>query len=107
MACPRDDIDALCARHPPVHDSDVVVVPLELIDGVVASIDRVDVIAGVRQPEDARIAQTFVVFSDQYAHRISLRRSSAGACPAWRPSSHVAAAAMRDRPRPHRDMRRR
>ena len=65
---PGDDVDAGRAGHPPVDDRDVVVVPAQLVDGVVAALDRVDVVALVLEPEDEHVPQALVVFGDEDAH---------------------------------------
>ena len=61
--------DAGCARHAPVDDRDVVFVELQLIDGIVATLHGIDLIALVLEPQDEDFAKSDVVFSDQDAHR--------------------------------------
>ena len=70
LACPGDDVDPGRARHPPIDDRDVVVVPLELVDRVVAAFHGVDVVALVFETEDEDVAQAGVVFGDQDAHLV-------------------------------------
>jgi hypothetical protein len=40
----------------------------ELVDGVVAAIDRVDVVARLVEAEDDDLAKPRVVFGDEHAH---------------------------------------
>src|SRR4029077_11159087 len=70
LARPGDDVDAGRAGHPPIDDRDVVVVPLELVDRVIAALDGVDVVALVFETEDEDVAQAGVVFGDQDAHLV-------------------------------------
>src|SRR5436190_3852778 len=78
-AGPRDHIDAGSAGHAPVDDRDVVVVPLELVDGVIAPVDGVDLVALIFEAEDQDFAQPEIVFSDEDAHRGWWARASSWA----------------------------
>src|SRR4051794_20766407 len=68
-SCPADDVDPLSPGHPPVDDGDVVRIPAQLVDRIVASCDLVHVVAGVRQAEDQDLAKTRVIFGDEHSHR--------------------------------------
>ena len=72
LASPRHDLDPLSTGHAPVDDGDVVVVELEHVDGVVAALGRVDLIAVVLQAHDEDFAQAGIVLSHEHAHRVSL-----------------------------------
>ena len=65
---PRDDVDPLGAGHPPVDDRDVVLVPAQLVDRVVAAVHGVHVVAGVAQPQDEDLLEAAVVLGDEDAH---------------------------------------
>ena len=65
---PGCHLDARCPRHPPIQDGDVVFVELELLDGVIAAVDSVNVVTGVLEALDQNLAQTAVVFRHQDSH---------------------------------------
>ena len=73
---PGDDVDAGCAGHAPVDDRDVVLVPLELVDGVVAALDGVDLVALVLESEHEDFAQAGVVLGDEHSHGAQSASSS-------------------------------
>ena len=77
-AGPGDHVDALGAGHPPVDDGDVVLVPGELVDGVIATLDGVHLVAGIGKSEHEDLAQARVVLGDQHSHRLRLPSCS---CP--------------------------
>ena len=65
---PGCDFHARDAGHPPVEDRDVVLVELQLLDGVVPTVDRVDVIAGIFKTLHKDLPQTTIVLRDQDSH---------------------------------------
>ena len=65
---PGHDVDAFRAGHPPVDDRDVVLVPAELVDGVVTPIDGIDLIAVVLEAQDDDLLQPGVVLGNEHAH---------------------------------------
>src|SRR5207247_4612068 len=66
---PGGDLDARHARHAPVEDGDVVLVELQLLDGVIAAVDRVDQITRILETLDQDLTQAVIVLGHQDAHR--------------------------------------
>ncbi len=69
LARPGDHVNALGAGHAPVNDRDVVLVPLQVVDGLVATFDGVDLVARVGQAEHENLAQTVVVLRHEHSHQ--------------------------------------
>src|SRR3989441_4771679 len=65
---PGGDLDAGPPRHPPVEDRDVVLVELQLLDGVIAAIDRVHEVTRILETLDQDLTQAVIVLGDQDAH---------------------------------------
>ena len=66
---PGCDLHARHARHSPVENRDVVLVELQLLDRIVPTVDRVDVIAGIFKTLYEDLPQTTIVLRDQDSHR--------------------------------------
>src|SRR5438552_8505012 len=66
--CPGRDLDAGDTRHAPVEDRDVVLVELQLLDGVIAAVDRVHQVTGILQVLDEHLRKSMIVLGDQDAH---------------------------------------
>src|SRR5207244_8153953 len=73
---PGCDFHARDARHPPVENRDIVLVELQLLDRVVPTVDRVDVIAGIFKTLYEDLPQTTIVLRDQDSHRYAPLRAS-------------------------------
>ena len=69
-ARPGRNLDPGDARHPPIEDRDVVVIELELIDRVVAAIDRIDEVAGVFEALHQHLTQAAIILRYQDSHRL-------------------------------------
>ena len=66
---PGDDVDPLGPGHAPVDDRDVVLVPLHLVDGVIAALDGVNLVPGFSQPQRDDRLQSLIVLCDEDAHQ--------------------------------------
>jgi hypothetical protein len=71
VGLPCDHVYSLRARHAPVDDGDVVVVELQEVDGVVAALSGVNLVATVVEAENQDLTQTWVVLRNEHAHRRS------------------------------------
>src|SRR5947209_8017889 len=67
--CPGCDLDPGDTGHAPVEDGDVVLVELQLLDGVIAAIDRVDQVTRILETLDQDLTQAVIVLGHQDAHR--------------------------------------
>jgi hypothetical protein len=68
-ARPAHDVDARRSGHPPVEGRDVVLVELQLVDGVVTPLDGVHAEAVVLEPQDEDLTERRVVLRDEDPHR--------------------------------------
>ena len=66
---PGCDLDTGNPRHPPVENGDIVLIELQLFDGVVATVDGVDEVPRVLQSLHEDLPQASIVFRDQDPHR--------------------------------------
>src|SRR5207302_11401440 len=87
----RNDIKAARMRHAPVDDRDVVLVEVQLLDGIVTGFDGIDEVAGLLESLDQHLPQTRVVFSHEHSHLISSSHDAASG-----PASAAAAEATGD-----------
>ncbi len=70
-ACPAHDLDALTPGHAPVDDGHVVLVPAQLVDGVIAPADGIDPVTGILETEDDDVPKPWFILCDEDPHRVA------------------------------------
>ena len=72
-AQPGNHLDTIAAGHAPVDHGDVVFMPAQLVDRVVTTAGRVNLVASLLQAEHDNVAQTAIVFRYQHPHALCPR----------------------------------